>query len=57
MDRDDVVFQLPDGSFAVSHLTWAMERERAGPYPLTELYLSTEALQALLNESHSEYAP
>jgi hypothetical protein len=45
-DRDDVLFSLPDGGYAVVHLTWSGRREASPEWPSTELYSSLDDWRA-----------
>ena len=54
--RDDVAFELADGSFAVSHLTWIGRPEQSPKYPWTELYPTAAELQARFDQDEEDYA-
>ena len=51
-----MAFELPDGTFAVVHLTWIRKPERSPSFPFTDLYPSVQDLQARFDEDHVEYA-
>ena len=41
-DRDDVLFALPGGEYAVVHLTWSRRRESDARWPSTEVFSSIQ---------------
>jgi hypothetical protein len=41
-DRDDVLFELADGRYAVVHLTWSGHRESSPHWPATEVFSSLQ---------------
>lgn len=49
---DDTLFQLPDGTFAVVHLTWRGSPEPA-PWPDADLHLTWATVLSYLHE-HEE---
>ena len=54
-DRDDVLFELNDGSgrLAVVHLTWQVEREPS--WPRTVVYAGVSEWLAVMHSHHTEY--
>ena len=54
--RDDVAFELADGSFAIAHLTWIGGPEQSPEYPFTDLYPTVEALQVRFDQDEEDDA-
>jgi hypothetical protein len=53
-DRDDAMFDLGDGRFAVVHLTW--QRETDPQWPSTRIYNSWAAAEDRLEEDARSFA-
>ena len=54
-DRDDVLFSLTDGRWAIVHLTWSGRRETEPHWPRTQLFETWEAVEAQLANDAAEY--
>jgi hypothetical protein len=52
-DRDDFLFELPDGRFAIVHLTWA--RESDPRWPATEVFDSIDELCTIIQHHVDEW--
>jgi len=47
---DDAIFELPDGGFAIVHLTWPSSGPDRPPWPDTELHADSTGIEAYLRE-------
>lgn len=48
-DRDDVLYRLDDGRWAIVHLTWSGSQEQDPRWPKTEIYSTLEELRGQLD--------
>ena len=56
-DRDDVLFELDDGGFAVVHLTLKRASETDARWPRATIFRSRAALDAQLQQDAVEFGP
>ncbi|HEY4175236.1 MAG TPA: hypothetical protein VGM90_00320 [Kofleriaceae bacterium] len=56
-DKDDVLFEVVGGGYAVVHLTWSGRRDRNPAFPSTQLFSSLKAWRdQRMTPDHEQYS-